>query len=174
MRFTSGRVGAVVKALVRPAVVADLAAIAAVHLASARAAFASIGPVERLAAREWAADLAAAETALVAVDGDSSVVGFALVGGCELQFFYTHPLVWGRGFGRALLAAASDALAAAGCTEAFVYTEERNARALAVYRADGWRPDGAVKERSWLGVPIREPRLVKRLSRDRTPRESPR
>jgi GNAT superfamily N-acetyltransferase len=163
----------VVKALVRPASAADLEAIAALHLASARAAFVSIGPVDRLAARDWAADLAAADAALVAVDGDSSVVGFAFVGGCELHFFYTHPRVWGRGFGRALLAAASDALAAGGCTEAFVYTEERNARALALYRADGWRPDGVVKERAWLGVPIREPRLVKRLSRDRTRRESP-
>jgi GNAT superfamily N-acetyltransferase len=118
--------------------------------------------VDQLEARDWAADLATAETALVAVVGDE-VVGFAFAGGCELQFFYTHPRVWGLGAGRALLTAAEDALRAAGCTEAFVYTEERNHRPLRVYEAAGWRPDGAVKEREWLGAPIRELRLVKRL-----------
>src|SRR3954463_9593169 len=142
----------------------DLAAITALHLAAAREAFAHIGPVEQLPPRDWGADLAAAETALVAVEPDAGeVVGFAFVGGCELQFFYTHPRVWGRGFGRALLAAAEDALRAAGCTEASVYTEERNHRALRVYRAAGWREDGRVQEREWLGVPIREPWLRKRL-----------
>jgi GNAT superfamily N-acetyltransferase len=67
------------------------------------------------------------------------------VGGCELQFFYTHPRVWGAGAGRALLAAAEDALRNAGCDEAFVYTEERNERPLRVYAAAGWEPDGGVK-----------------------------
>jgi GNAT superfamily N-acetyltransferase len=142
----------------------DLAAIASLHLASARAAFAHIGPVERLEPRDWAADLAAAETALVAVsEQDDEVVGFAFVGGCELRFFYTHPRVWGHGAGRALLAAAEDALRGAGCEEPVVYTEERNERPLRVYAAAGWQPDGGVKERDWLGVRIRELRLVKRL-----------
>jgi GNAT superfamily N-acetyltransferase len=72
--------------------------------------------------------------------------------------------VWGLGFGRALLAATEDALRAAGCSEAFVYTEERNERALRIYVAAGWLADGHVKERSWLGVPIREPRLRKHLA----------
>jgi GNAT superfamily N-acetyltransferase len=163
IRFTSGRVGAVLKAALRQARVEDLPAIAALQLASARAAFAGIGPVERLEPRDWRRDLAAAEAALVAVDADE-VVGFAFAGGCELQFFYTHPRVWGRGFGRALLAAAEDALRLAGCTEAFVYTEERNERPLRVYAAAGWTPDRALKEREWLGVPIREQRLRKRLA----------
>jgi GNAT superfamily N-acetyltransferase len=132
-------------------------------MASARAAYRHIGPVEQLEPREWAADLAAADTALVAVDEAGEVVGFAFSGGCELQFLYTHPRAWGHGFGRALLAASEDALRAAGCDEAFVNTEERNERALAVYHAAGWREDGEVREREWLGVPIREPRLRKRL-----------
>jgi GNAT superfamily N-acetyltransferase len=154
----------VVKASLRPARAADLAAVAELQLTSARAAFGDIGPVEQLEPRDWAADLATADTALVAVDGGGSVVGFAFVAGCELQFFYTHPRVWGQGYGRALLSAAEDALRAAGCAEAFVYTEERNERPLGIYRAAGWLPDGGVKERDWLGVPIRELRLVKRLA----------
>ncbi|MEA2439871.1 MAG: hypothetical protein QOH76_1295 [Thermoleophilaceae bacterium] len=151
------------KASLRPATAADLPAITALQLASARAAFAHIGPVDSMEPPDWRARLEAAETALVALD-EGEVVGFAFCGGCELELFYTHPRVWGRGFGRALLTAAEEALRAAGCTEAFVYTEERNHRPLQVYAAAGWLPDSGVKERDWLGVPIRELRLVKRLS----------
>jgi GNAT superfamily N-acetyltransferase len=150
--------------VIRAADPGDLPAIASLQLEAAREAFAHIGPVERLEPRDWGGDLAAAEAALVAVDASDHVVGFAFCGGCELQFFYTHPRVWGLGFGRALLEAAEDALRAAGCSDAFVYTEERNERPLRVYHAAGWREDGHVKERLWLGVPIREPRLVKRLA----------
>jgi GNAT superfamily N-acetyltransferase len=161
--------------VIRAAASGDLPAIAALQNAAARAAFAHIGPVEWLEPRDWRADLVAADTALVAVDPAGDVVGFAFCGGCELQFFYTHPRVWGEGYGRALLEGAEEALRAAGCSEAFVYTEERNERPLQVYHAAGWREDGHVKERLWLGVPIREPRLVKPLaSRDRTLRGSPR
>ena len=150
------------KASLRRATPDDLPAISSVHLASARAAFAQIGPVERLEPRDWDSDLATAETALVVDDG--GVVGFAFTAACELQFFYTHPDVWGHGYGRALLDAAEEAMRAAGCDQAIVYSEERNHRPLRVYAAAGWRPDGGVKEREWLGVPIRELRLVKKLS----------
>jgi GNAT superfamily N-acetyltransferase len=151
--------------VIRAATPEDLPALTSLHLASARAAYSHIGPVDKLEPRDWAPDLAVAKTALVAVDDDAGeVAGFAFVGGCELQFFYTHPRVWGRGFGRSLLAAAEDALRDAGCTEAVLNTEERNHRALRAYEAAGWIPDGTVRERDWLGVPIREPRLVKRLA----------
>src|SRR4051794_6334316 len=161
MRFTCGRVGAAMKASLRTATPDDLPAIAAVQLASARVAFAHIGPVERMEPVDFGPWLEAAETALVAVVAWETA-GFVFAGGCELQLFYTHPSVWGEGVGRALLAAAEDALRAVGCEEASVYTEERNERALAVYHAAGWREDGRVQEREWLGVPIREPWLRQR------------
>jgi GNAT superfamily N-acetyltransferase len=148
-----------VNASLRPAVAADLPAIASVQLAAAREAFAHIGPVDRLEPVDWAPWLERAETAIVAeVEGE--VAGFVFVGDCELQLFYTHPRVWGRAVGRALLEAAEEALP---CEEAFVYTEERNHRPLRIYRAAGWLPDGTARERDWLGTPIRELRLVKRL-----------
>jgi GNAT superfamily N-acetyltransferase len=150
------------KACLRQMVPEDLPAMAALQMVSARAAFAHIGPVDQMEAIDLTGWLASAETTLVAVDGDE-VVGFAFTGGCELQLFYTHPRVWGRGVGRALLAAAENALRAAGCSEAFVYTEERNHRPLRVYHAAGWREDGSARERDWLGVKIREPRLTKRF-----------
>ena len=157
----------------RAATPGDLPAIAAVQLASAREAFAHIGPVKEMEPIEPAPWLARAETALVAEVGEE-VVGFVFVGGCELQLFYTHPRVWGQGIGRALLAAAEEAIS---CEQAFVYTEERNHRPLRIYREAGWLPDGTAREREWLGVPIRELRLVKRLrargpSRPRAPGRS--
>ena len=168
------------KASLRPALPDDLPAIASLQRASAQAAFAHIGPVERLSTgpETWAPALAQADTALVAEDG-GEVVGFAFTRACELRVFYTHPRVWGRGFGRALLEAAEHAMRGAGCDEGFVYTEERNHRPLRVYAAAGWLPDGGVKERDWLGVPIRELRLVKQLrerdpDRTRAPGRSPR
>jgi predicted GNAT family acetyltransferase len=51
----------------------------------------------------------------------------------------------------------------AGRTQAFLFTEERNARALSVYRAAGYRPDGAVRESDHHGATLREVRLVKTL-----------
>jgi GNAT superfamily N-acetyltransferase len=153
-----------VKASLRQATAEDLPAIATVLVAAGRAAWAHIGPVEQLesSAAEWAPRLAAASAALVAEDG-GQVVGFAFMGTCELQYFHTLPRVWGEGVGRALLAAVEDTLRAAGCEEATLWTEERNERPLRVYAAAGWRPDGAVQERDWLGESLRELRLSKRL-----------
>jgi GNAT superfamily N-acetyltransferase len=133
-------------------------------VAAARVAWAYLAPVATLvpSVEEWAPRLEAAEEAMVAVAA-GEVVGFAFTGACELQFLFTHPRVWGQGAGRALLAHAEDALRAAGCAEAVVWTEERNDRALAVYRKAAWETDGAAKERVWMGAPIRELRLRKRL-----------
>jgi GNAT superfamily N-acetyltransferase len=155
----------VVKAALRPAGPDDLPAIAAVIVAAGRAAWAHIGPVAQMESspEEWAPRLAAAETATVAVS-EGEVVGFAFTGACELQFFFTHPRVWGHGVGRTLLAAAESALRDSGCAEAVVWTEERNHRPLRIYRAAGWEPDGAAKERDWLGARLRELRLRKSFS----------
>ena len=69
---------------------------------------------------------------------------------------YTHPRVWGAGAGRRLLETALDALAASGCRDAVLWTEERNRRPRAIYERAGWRPDGATRERDFLGCAIRE------------------
>jgi GNAT superfamily N-acetyltransferase len=151
-----------VKASLRQATPDDLPAIGALHAAAARQAFAHIAPIERFEPVDWGPSMAEADTALVADDG-GDVVGFIFTRGCEVRVFYTHPDVWGRGFGRALLEAGEDAMRASGCDEAFLYTEERNHRPLRFYAAAGWRPDGAARERDWLGAPLRELRLVKRL-----------
>ncbi len=58
---------------------------------------------------------------------------------------------------------AHDALRAAGCREAYLFMHEQNERALAVYTAAGYRPDGADHVSDFRGTPLRELRLVKRL-----------
>ena len=51
----------------------------------------------------------------------------------------------------------------AGCSEVYLFTEERNAHALSVYEAAGYRRDGTVRESDHDGAPLRELRLVKAL-----------
>ena len=74
-----------------------------------------------------------------------NVVGFAAVHPQEGEMYllFVHPEHAGRGVGRKLLDAAHDALRAAGCREAFLYTHEQNERALTVYQAAGYRRDGS-------------------------------
>lgn len=116
--------------------------------AAGRAAWAHIGPVERFTVR----DVDLGERAFVAVE-DGKIAGFAVTRGRELAMLHVHPSAWGRGIGRALLSEAESVGAE------FLYTEERNERALRMYRAAGWLPDGEVREREWLGAQLRELRL---------------
>jgi GNAT superfamily N-acetyltransferase len=67
---------------------------------------------------------------------------------------FVHPEYGGLGVGRVLLDAAHEALRAAGCREAFLYTHEQNA---------GYRRDDIARESDFRGVHFREPRLVKPL-----------
>jgi RimJ/RimL family protein N-acetyltransferase len=46
---------------------------------------------------------------------------------------------------------------------AFLYVHEKNERALAVYAAAGYRPDGTDRVSDFRGTEIRELRLVKPL-----------
>jgi GNAT superfamily N-acetyltransferase len=111
------------------------------------------------------ADHAPPNVLLVATDQDGHVVGYVAahpVDG-ELFLLFVHPAHGGRGIGRALLEAAHDQLRAAGCREAFLYTHERNERALTVYTSAGYQPDGSTRESDFHGTPIRELRLVKQL-----------
>ena len=156
--------------VVRRAVAEDAQAIGAVFDGAVRAGWRFLGELVQqpmFSAQQWdemVADHAAAKALLVATDG-AQVVGFSAVHPetGEMFLLFVDPAHAGRGVGRLLLDAAHDALRAAGCTEAFLFTEERNARALSVYAAAGYVPDGTVRESDFHGEPLRELRLVKRL-----------
>ncbi|MFD3660412.1 GNAT family N-acetyltransferase [Streptomyces sp. NPDC058659] len=153
---------------IREAFPEDAAALAAVHVLSWRAAYRDLLPGAYLDALDpderaavWRARLAAPDrpTVLLATAGGGRVVAFSCFrawaegaadepGGldpaatAELAALYSLPEVWGTGVGRALLAASTEALAAAGFRTAVLWVLAGNARGRRFYEAAGWRPDG--------------------------------
>jgi ribosomal protein S18 acetylase RimI-like enzyme len=104
---------------------------------------------------------------LLAVDAVDHILGFCAVhpGDGELYLLFVHPAASGRGVGRTLLEAGHDVLRAAGRREAFLFTQAQNARALAVYTAAGYRPDGGTRASDFRGTPLREVRLRMDITR---------
>ncbi len=149
----------------------DAQAIGVVFDAAVRVGWTYLGELASrpmFTAAEWdkdVADHAPPNLMLVATDEGGLIVGFTAVHpqDCEMYLLFVDPAAAGRGVGRMLLAAADDALRAAGCKEAFLYTHEQNARALHVYASAGYRPDGTIRESDFRGTTMRELRLVKQL-----------
>lgn len=168
--MTSARTGTPRVAL-RRAVREDATAIGAVFDAAVRAGWTYLGDmaVEPIFGPEdWnqlVADHQPPNVLLVAVDDSDGVVGYTAVhpDNGEMFLLFVHPAYAGRGIGRALLAAAHDALRAGGCTHAFLYVHEQNERALAVYTAAGYRPDGSDRVSDFRGTRVRELRLLRQL-----------
>ena len=154
----------------REASAADAAAIGIVFDAAVRAGWTYLGDAAlepMFTPKDWdqlVAEHQPPNLLLVAVD-DTNVVGYTAVhpGDCEMFLLFVHPAYAGRGIGRTLLAAAHDALRSAGCRDAFLFVHEQNQRAIAVYEAAGYRPDGSDRISDFHGVRIRELRLVARL-----------
>ncbi len=146
---------------IRPATPDDADAISEVLTAAGLAAWGAFLGEERILAanrgRTHPADL-------VAVD-EEGVLGFVAWDPAtgEILRLYTHPRARGRGAGRALLDRALDALRAAGRTQAWLNTEERNTGARRFYERHGWREDGPPRVREWHGATLREPRYVRDL-----------
>jgi ribosomal protein S18 acetylase RimI-like enzyme len=155
----------------QPAVRSDAPAIGAVFDAAVRVSWSYLGD---LAARrmftpqDWEqliSDHQPPNALLVAVDETDGVVGYTAAHPEDGEMFllFVHPAHAGRGIGRSLLDAAHDALRAAGCTEAHLFVHEQNERALVVYAAAGYSPDGSHRVSDFRGTRIRELRLVKEL-----------
>ena len=155
----------------RRAVREDAAAIGAVFDAAVRAGWTYLGDMAAepmFGPEDWnqlVADHQPPNVLLVAVDDSDGVVGYAAVHPDDGEMFllFVHPAYAGRGIGRALLAAAHDALRAGRCTHAFLYVHEQNKRALAVYTAAGYRPGGSDRVSDFRGTRVRELRLLRQL-----------
>jgi ribosomal protein S18 acetylase RimI-like enzyme len=155
----------------RRAVPGDAPAIGAVFDAAVLAGWTYLGELASepmFTSEDWQQLVANHEppnVLLVAVDETAGVVGYAAVHPEDGEMFllFVHPASAGRGVGRMLLAAADEALRAAGCLEAFLFVHEENERALAVYAAAGYRPDGSDRVSAFRGTRLRELRLVKKL-----------
>lgn len=90
---------------------------------------------------------------------DDAIRGFAMIGAArdgtaagELWALYVDPDAWGRGLGRALVAAARGELVQRRHAQAVVWALEGNERADRFYRADGWSPDGTRRTEMVGGV----------------------
>ncbi|HSL59577.1 MAG TPA: GNAT family N-acetyltransferase [Acidimicrobiales bacterium] len=157
----------------RPARPTDASGIAATFTAAGRAEWSAFLGVERMADLEppvdaWADRIdGGGSDHLVVAEIAGRIAGVVWVrppiegtesGEGEVAALYTHPETWGRGLGRRLLDLGLDQLRAHGCDEAVLFTEERNARPRRVYERAGWRTDGTIRERPFLGAPLREVR----------------
>ena len=159
---------------IRPASAADLPAMVRIKHDAGLAAWQHILPPEVieelpfLARWEAAIDSDEPRVGVLLAALDGRVVGFAMTrpsgdegalpGTGELDGFYTDPAAWGAGAGRALLAAAAEALRGAGFSDATLWSAELNHRPRRIYETAGWRLDGAERRRSFGGVEFNEVR----------------
>jgi GNAT superfamily N-acetyltransferase len=160
---------------IRPATADDARPIAQVHVASWRAAYRGLVPDEVLdrmsvdeRAQRWA-EWIGVKTVLVAEADDGAVTGFAAASADtgEIHALYVAPDHWRRGIGAALLAAAHQALIAAGRDQAVLWVFAENGPARAFYAAHGYAPDGARTVHVRTGA--EEIRLWTALGRSRRP-----
>ena len=151
---------------VRPALVDDLPAVAAVRVASWRVGYAGLVPDSELAAigeqdrlDQWvlrAATSTEASTLVALRDGE--VIGFAaygaersdlaaaVAGRGEVYALYVHPDHWGVGAGHALMTASRSALRARGFGAVSIWVLEGNERGIGFYVREGFTPTGDVTE----------------------------
>jgi ribosomal protein S18 acetylase RimI-like enzyme len=156
----------------------DAPAIAAVHVATWRDAYAGLLPDDFLAglvveewAERWRDRLSATVPGIFTLVFESGgrVRGFVSAGpdrhgpaGGEVFAIYVDPQCQRLGAGRRLMSAAARALAEAGFAEARLWVLADNRPARGFYEAQGWRPDGT--EKPWTyddtGRSVREIRYV--------------
>jgi ribosomal protein S18 acetylase RimI-like enzyme len=156
----------------------DCRAIAELHVASWRAAYAHLLAAEYLSGlsveqREasWRKVLAEGRSELLVARRDGVILGFASFGPSrdqdappargELWAIYVHPDAWSTGVGRRLLAAARERLAASGHASASIWVLAGNERAIRFYAAAGFalEPESA-KEFELGGARVREVRML--------------
>jgi ribosomal protein S18 acetylase RimI-like enzyme len=166
---------------IRPAIAADLPAMAAVKHAAGLAAWPHILPrdvLESLALPErWAAAITSSDprTEVLVAKSGRRVIGFAITRPSgdedasdstgELDGFYVEPASWGVGAGRSLLAAATSRLRDAGFIDATLWTAEQNHRPRRIYEIAGWWTDGADRHRELGGVGFVEVRYRLKIPR---------
>ncbi len=160
----------------------DAAAIAAVHVASWRAAYRGLLPDDYLASlsveelvHRWTGILdAPAAGHVVVADTGAGPVGFAQVGPAgdaeappatgELVTLYLHPDVWGCGLGKDLLRAAVDRLSHDGYRRARLWMLSTNDRARRFYLGQGWSQVDGERTQTFGGQVVTDHRFARPLA----------
>ncbi|MFI5589029.1 GNAT family N-acetyltransferase [Amycolatopsis sp. NPDC051758] len=135
-------------------------------MASWRAAYAGLLPEGFLAglsaserAAEWARRIGDGAAVLV-VEDNGVVAGFAASGPGQLYALYVVPHLWGRGLGRALHDRVVEELSGDG---AVLWVLATNERAKAFYARQGWQPDGTTATETLDGVTLEVVRFRRSL-----------
>ena len=164
----------------RDARVADASGIAAMHVASWRAAYPGLLPAAVLdglsVARRtttWRRVLADRHQFVVVAELDGCVVGVGHAGPGrdadlgpttgQLTTLYLAPGTWGAGTGRALHDAALDRLSTAGNDSAVVWMLSTNDRARRFYERLGWVRDRILRVQQFGGRVVIDHRLSRPL-----------
>ncbi len=163
---------------VRPATVDDVAAIAAVQVASWEGVYRGLMPdavfdrvnLERRH-QQWSryfVNQPAGQDLLVA-ESHGEVVGMASLGPnrdedipaygfAELYAIYVAPPAWGQGHGRDLMLAAVESMRSLGNTTATLWVLDSNDRGRRFYESGRWVADSTTKVDLSFGEPMREVR----------------
>lgn len=166
---------------VRPATPRDAGAVAAIHIAAWRRAYAHVFSPEALASippgdreRMWRGLIAGAgprHRLLVAGPRGGAPRGFAAWSPtrdddadpgrtAELCAIYVHPDAWGDGLGRVLMQRGTALARADGFLRATLWVVRDNPRARRFYERAGWAPDGAARDEEVLGTSVAEVRYA--------------
>ena len=126
--------------------------------------------------RGWVAQIEASHESgrgVIVAERGGSLVGFVAFGPAEgeagdlklgeVYSIYLDSAYWGRGYGRSLFQAATDALRRAGFNEAVLWVLETNERARRFYEKAGWKADGQTKAEERGQVLLNEVRYRYRL-----------
>ncbi len=144
---------------IRPATIDDARAIAEVHIASLRHAYAGVIDEAYLAgldaearAAQWRERLTNPQprTTILVADEEGTVVGFAMLGpsrdedaelgGLEIYYIFLLPEAWGHGVARELMRTVLGDLSPS--TPVTLWVLAANERARHFYRRHGLAPDG--------------------------------
>ena len=134
----------------------DCRALATIHVASWRAAYASLLPAEYLASlsvddreESWISILATSASRTLVARQDGSALGFVTFGPCrdegagahqgEIWALYVTPPAWASGVGWALWEAARVLMLHQGFTDVSLWVIAENARGLRFYESVGFR-----------------------------------
>ncbi|SFW91582.1 GNAT family N-acetyltransferase [Amycolatopsis australiensis] len=135
--------------MIRPATVADAAAIGEIHVRSWQAAYAGLLPDDFLAglsassrAASWARRIGEGIGRVLVAEEDGVLAGFAAFGDGQLYALYLLPEYWGRGLGRALHDRVIEELTG---DSAVLWVLSTNERAKAFYVRQGWVDDGVTQ-----------------------------
>jgi ribosomal protein S18 acetylase RimI-like enzyme len=149
---------------IRPARIADIPAVAQVHLLTSKIAYRGILDQDLLNALSLSGRIALWETRYASMGPQgqlwiqslgSNIVGFALCDtlddqvatttACELKSFYITPNYWGAGLGARLIAHAMQSFKDRGFESMILWTIRKNARARAFYDRLGFCFDGGTR-----------------------------